>query len=120
MGCTFGKVRLEDFFETRVMKYYFQQLGNLPNFVIWLKIFDKGSAILSEKALIKSTGMSKGQILDFLSLRILFITSEGEIKGKEVLGGIVGLEPVKGGRLCTMEARYKFRSLAVLLGGSGR
>ena len=120
MGRMLAKVRLAHFLGTGVIKPCFQQLGNLPNFVMWLKIFDKGSAILSEKALIKSTGMSKGQILDFLSLRILFITSEGEIKGKEVLGGIVGLEPVKGGRLCTMEARYKFRSLAVLLGGSGR
>ena len=34
---------------------------------------------MSEKALIKSIGMSNGQVLDFLSFRILFITSEGEI-----------------------------------------
>jgi hypothetical protein len=43
--------------------------------------------------------MSKGQILYFLSFKILFITSEGEIKRKKVLGGIVGLEPMKGDRL---------------------
>jgi hypothetical protein len=46
------KVRLEDFLETCVMKPCFQQLGNLTHFVIGLKIFDKGSAIWSEKALI--------------------------------------------------------------------
>jgi hypothetical protein len=40
-----------------------------------------------------------GQVLDFLSFRILFITLEGEMMRKEALGGIVGLEPVKGGRL---------------------
>jgi len=35
-----------------------------------LKIFDKDSAILSEKALIKAVGMSIGQVLDFLGFRI--------------------------------------------------
>jgi hypothetical protein len=48
-----------------------------------VEIFDKGSTILSEKALIKSTGISKGQVLNFLSFRILFITSEGEIRGRK-------------------------------------
>ena len=38
---------------------------------------------MSEKVLIKSIGMSKGHVLDFLSFWILFITSEGEIWGKE-------------------------------------
>lgn len=36
-------------------------------------------------------------MLDFLSFMSLFITSEGEVRGEEVLGGIVGHEPVKGG-----------------------
>jgi len=82
-------VRLEDFFGMGIIKPSFQQLGNLPDFVIWLKISDKGPAIVSEKALMKSIGMSNGQVLDFLSFWILFITSEGEIGGKEVEGGIV-------------------------------
>jgi len=42
----------------------------------------KDSAILSENALSKSTGMSTEQVLDFLSYRILFIASEGEIGGR--------------------------------------
>jgi hypothetical protein len=41
--------------------------------------------------------MSKGQVLDFLSFMSLFITSEVDDRGKKVLGGIVGHEPVKGG-----------------------
>ena len=97
MGRMLAKVRLVHFFGTGVIKPCFQQLGNLPNFVMWLKIFDKGSAILSEKALIKSIGMPKGQVLDFLSFMSLFITSEVDVRGKEVLGGIVGHEPVKEG-----------------------
>ena len=62
------KVRLEDFFGTGVMKSNFQQPGNLSGFVIWLKISDKGPAVMSEKALIKSIRMSKGQVFDFLEL----------------------------------------------------
>ena len=50
----------------------------------------KGSAVLSEKALIKPTGMSKGQVVDFLSLRILFITSEGGIGDKEIFAILLG------------------------------
>ena len=42
-------VRLEDFFKMGVIKPSFQQLGNLPDFVILLKISDKGPAIVSEK-----------------------------------------------------------------------
>ena len=72
-----------------VIKPSFQQLRNLPDFVIWLKISDKGPAIVSEKASIKSIGISNGQVLDFLSFLILFIISEGKIWGKEVEGGIV-------------------------------
>ena len=58
-------VRLEDFFGIGVIKPSFQQLGNLPDFVIWLNIPDKGPAIAFEKALIKLIGMSNGQVLDF-------------------------------------------------------
>ena len=82
-------LRREVFFGMGVIKPGFQQLGNLPNFVIWLKISDRGPVIVSEKALIKSIGMSNGQVLDFLSFRIFFITPEGEIWGKEVERGIV-------------------------------
>jgi len=82
MRYVLAKVRLVHFFETCVIKPFFQQLENLPNFVMWLKIFNKGSAIFTEKILIKSTGMFKGQALDFLSFRILFITSEGDIRGR--------------------------------------
>ena len=59
------------FFGMGVIKPSFQQLWNLPDFVIWLKISGKGPAIVSEKTLIKSIGMSNGQVLDFLSFRIL-------------------------------------------------
>ena len=68
IGRMLVKVRLEDFFGTGVIKPSFQQLENLPDFVIWLKISDKGPAIVSEKDLIKSIGMSKGQVLDFFDL----------------------------------------------------
>ena len=61
-------VRLEDLFGMGVIKPSFQQLRNLPDFVFWLKILDKGPAIVSEKALIKSIGMSNGQVLDFFEL----------------------------------------------------
>ena len=54
------------------------------------KYLIKGSAVLSEKALIKRTGMSKGQVVDFLSLRILFIASEGEIGEKEIFAILLG------------------------------
>ena len=68
------------------IKPSFHQLGNFPNFVIWLKISDQGPANASEKNLIKSIGMSNGQVLDFLSFQILFITSEGEVWGERVGG----------------------------------
>ena len=43
MGCMLAKIRLVRFFwGIGVIKPWFQQIGNLLNFAIWLRIFDKG------------------------------------------------------------------------------
>ena len=64
------------------MKPCFQIVGICPDLVISLNGTDKGLERKSPKAQIRENGISKGQILVFLSLSILLSILDRETVGK--------------------------------------